>query len=253
MPTVNDHQRTALITGGSGGIGAAIVDQLAGEGYRVVFTYCQAEDSAKALEASHAAQGRSVTALRLDQADLVQIDALFREARRALGESGEVYLDVLMNAAGIFDGTPMAQGTAALYDRVMAVNAKAVYFMMQHAARHLRDNGRIINLSTIGTRWPSPGEALYAASKAAVEQFSRVASRELGSRGITVNVVAPGPTDTAMLRTHSSEDQIRGATYMTALGRLGQPRDVAHAVALLASPQAGWMTGQVIAVDGGLT
>jgi 3-oxoacyl-[acyl-carrier protein] reductase len=111
----------------------------------------------------------------------------------------------------------------------------------------------VIALSTVGTAWPSPGETVYAASKAAVEQICRVASRELGRRGITVNVVSPGPTDTDLLRAGASAEALAGAAAMTALGRIGDPEDIADVVSLLARPEARWITGQVVRADGGLT
>ncbi|MDN5751338.1 MAG: SDR family oxidoreductase [Pseudonocardia sp.] len=124
---------------------------------------------------------------------------------------------------------------------------------MQHATRRLRDHGRLVTVSTIGTAWPSPGEAAYAASKAAVEQITRVASRELGHHGITANTVSPGPTDTDLLRASAPPEALDGAAAMTALGRIGHCTDAADLIALLARPDSRWITGQNIHADGGLT
>lgn len=148
---------------------------------------------------------------------------------------------------------PISEASEADYDRVMAVNAKGPFFVLQHAATRMRTGGAIINMSTLGTAWPSPGEALYAASKAALEQFTRIASRELGHHGIRVNTVSPDPTDTGMLRAAVSAEALNSVAQMTALGRLGRPADIADIVAFLAGPDAGWLNGQNIHADGGLT
>ncbi|MBA2695987.1 MAG: SDR family oxidoreductase, partial [Actinobacteria bacterium] len=131
--------------------------------------------------------------------------------------------------------------------------ARGTFLTLQHAAPRIRDGGRIITISTIGTTWPSPGEAIYAASKAVVEQLTRVASRELGRRGITANTISPGPTNTDLLPAGAQPEPLDGAAAMTALGRMGQPTDIADLVALLAHPDNRWITGQNIRADGGLT
>ncbi len=135
----------------------------------------------------------------------------------------------------------------------MGVNARGTFLTLQQAVPRLRDGARIITISTVGTHWPSPGEAIYAASKAAVEQLTRVASRELGHRGVTANTISLGPTDTDLLRAGAQSDALAAAAAMTALGRIGQPGDVADLVALLVHPDNRWVTGQIIRADGGLT
>jgi 3-oxoacyl-[acyl-carrier protein] reductase len=134
----------------------------------------------------------------------------------------------------------------------MAVNAKGTFFAMQLAGHRLRDGGRIINISTLNTVLPAPGNALYAASKAAVEQFTTVAAREFGGRGITVNTVSPGATDTDLLRAANPGETFETAIAFTALRRLGQPADIANVVAFLAGPDSQWMTGQNLRATGGL-
>lgn len=172
---------------------------------------------------------------------------------QAFADAGVEGLRVLVANAGVFASAPIDQVDSDEWDRVMAINAKGTFFTVQHAARRIRDDGRIITVSTIGTAWPSPGEALYAASKATVEQITRVASRELGPRRITANTVSLGPTATDLLRADAPSEALDGAAAMTALGRIGQPTDVADLVALLAHPHARWITGQNIRADGGLT
>ena len=134
----------------------------------------------------------------------------------------------------------------------MTINAKSTFVAMQRAARTMRDGGRIINISSLNTVMASPGVAVYAASKAAVEQFTRVAARELGGRGITVNSISPGATDTDLLRGTNSSESVRLAATMSPLGRLGTPADVADVVGFLAGPDGRWMTGQNLHASGGL-
>ncbi|MDG4787298.1 SDR family oxidoreductase [Micromonospora sp. WMMD1102] len=232
--------RTALVTGGSRGIGRAIVRRLAEAGARVVFTY--RDDRAAADEVVGRFEG--TVAVRADQADLASLEPMFAPVRDGL--------DILVNNAGIGPATPIAELTAEEFDRVMTVNAKFPLLAMREAATLLRDGGRIVNISTLNTVLPAPGLALYCGSKAALEQFTAVAARELGARGITVNTVTPGATDTDMLRGANPAETLAQATTLTALGRLGQPEDIAAVVAYLVGPDAQWITGQNIRATGGL-
>jgi len=243
----------ALVTGGSRGIGRAITSRLAADGAAVVFTYATRSDAAEELVAEITATGGWARALQCDLAQPDRLEEVFTGVDRALVEAGVQGLNILVANAGIAAYAPISELAGQAWDRVMAINAKGCFVTLQHAARRMLDGGRIITISTIGTVWPSQGEAVYAASKAAVEQLSRIASRELGSRGITVNTVLPGPTDTDLLRAGASPEQLAGAAAMNALGRLGHPTDIAGVVALLAHPDSGWITGQNIRADGGLT
>jgi len=232
--------KTAVVTGGSRGIGRAIVRRLAGDGARVVFSY--REDKAAADALAHEA-GNAV-AVRADQEDLASLGALFEPVAGGL--------DILVNNAAIIAPAPISDITPDLFDRAMTVNAKFPLLAMQRAEPLLRDGGRIINISTLNTAAPGPGIALYCASKAALEQFTRVAALELGRRGITVNAVSPGATDTDLLRAANSAQELEEAATMTPLGRLGEPADIADVVAFLAGPDARWITGQNIQATGGL-
>lgn len=240
-------ERSALVTGGSRGIGRAIVRRLSAEGATVTFTYANDEAAAAEVVDEISAAGGRIRAIRADQADIAEIPKVFQAAIDFAGG-----LDILINNAAISTTGPIVDTTEAAYDELMAVNAKGPFFAIQEAGRVLRDGGRIINLSTLNTVVPGPGIALYAASKAALEQFAAVAAREYGGRGITVNCVSPGATDTEMLRGANPPEALAKVPALTALGRLGEPADVADVVAFLAGPDARWITGQNLRVTGGL-
>jgi 3-oxoacyl-[acyl-carrier protein] reductase len=234
--------KTAVVTGGSRGIGRAIVQRLTADGAKVLFGYAADADAAKAVVAETGAD-----AIRIDVGETGDVHRLFAAADEQLGQ-----LDILVNNAGIPSATPLPDLTEAEYDRVMAVNAKGTFLAVQQAARRMRDGGRIVSISTMSTMWASPGESAYVASKAAVEQLIRVAAKELGPRGITVNAVSPGPTDTDLLRGAVGDEAVAAAAQLIPLGRLGRPADVADVVAFLVGPDAGWVTGQNIRATGGL-
>lgn len=231
--------KTAIVTGGSRGIGRAIVERLARDGASVVFGY--KDDAAAADELVRRLDG--VVAVRADQEDPDAVDALFAPVADGL--------DILVNNAAISPRVPIAEVTAGDFDRVMAVNARFPLLAMRRAASVLRDGGRIINISTLNTVLPVPGGALYAASKAALESFTAVAAREFGDRGITVNTVSPGATDTDLFHATNPPGAEERAAALTALGRLGRPADIADVVAFLAGPDSHWITGQNLRATGG--
>jgi 3-oxoacyl-[acyl-carrier protein] reductase len=226
--------KTAVVTGGSRGIGRAIVRRLTDGGARVVYTY--ANDPGEPV-------GGAV-GVRADQGDLANLGAIFE----AVGDG----LDILVNNAAMTDRTPIAELTPEAVARVMTVNFTFPLLAVREAGRLLRAGGRIVNISTLNTVVPGPGMTLYCASKAALEQVTAVAAKELGPRGITVNTVSPGATDTEMLRAANPPEALEGTAALTALGRLGKPADIAAVVAFLASAEAGWITGQNIRATGGL-
>jgi 3-oxoacyl-[acyl-carrier protein] reductase len=232
--------RTAVVTGGSRGIGRAIVERLARDGATVVFGYHIREDEARAVE-------KAVPGSRAVRADLGAPDAVARLFADVTD------LDILVNnAAASFTRTPIAEVTEREYDRIMTVNARSVFLAIQYAARHMRDNGRIITISTLNTVMAAPGASLYGGSKGAAEQFGKVAARELGGRGITVNTVSPGATDTELLRATNDPPALAMAAQLSPLGRIGQPADVADVVAFLAGPDGRWLTGQNLRAGGGM-
>ena len=232
--------KTAVVTGGSRGIGRAIVRRLARDGARVVFSYRSDAAAAKAL----ASEAGDVVAVQADHEDLASLDALFAMVDGSL--------DILVNNAALTAQAVIGDITPELFDRAMTVNAKFPLLAMQRAAPLLRDGGRIVNISTLNTALPGPGIALYCASKAALEQFTRVAAIELGPRGITVNSVSPGATDTDLLRSGNPAESLAQVPAQTPLGRLGQPEDIADVVGFLVGPDARWITGQNIPATGGL-
>jgi len=188
--------KTAVVTGGSRGIGRAIVERLARDGAGVVFNYARSAEAAAELVRAVEEAGGSARGVRLDLAEPGAAERLMETAAEQLGG-----LDILVNnAAATFTPAPLAETDEELFDRVLAVNTKSTFLTMRYAARHLRDGGRIVNISSLNTTRPAPGNAPYAASKGAIEQLTLVASRELGPREITVNTVSPGATDTDLLR-----------------------------------------------------
>ncbi|MFG2811257.1 SDR family oxidoreductase [Streptomyces massasporeus] len=238
---------TAVVTGGSRGIGRAIVERLCRDGADVVFNYATSEAAAADVVRVVQADGGKVRAVCLD---LKKPDAPERlmEAQTHLGG-----LDILVNnAAMAFSPAPLAQTEVEVFDSVMAVNTRSVFLTMRYAASQMRDGGRIVNISTMNTVRPVPGIGPYAASKGAIEQLTAVVARELGPRGITVNNVSPGATDKEMLRGTNPPEALQAVAGMTPLGRLGKASDVAAVVAFLTGPEGRWITGQNLRATGGL-
>ncbi len=238
----------AVVTGGSRGIGRAIVERLARDGATVVFNYARSVGAAADIESTVRDAGGQAYGVQVDLARIGAVDDLMAAAEKRLDG-----LDVLVNNAAL-DGTPqpIAETDEKVWDDSMTVNAKSTFLTVRHAARVMRDGGRIINISSLNTTRPAPGAAPYAASKGAIEQLTKVAAMELGSRGITANAVCPGPTDTDLLRHANPEAAIERIAQITPLGRLGQPADIADVVAVLASHEGRWLTGQIVNATGGL-
>ncbi|MEV8590807.1 SDR family oxidoreductase [Streptomyces sp. NPDC051180] len=243
MSTMNGT--AALVTGGSRGIGAATAVRLAQEGADVAFTYVQDEARARDVAARIEAAGRKALPLRADAADAGDAAGAVEWAADALGR-----LDVLVNNVGIGVLGPLESLTLADVDRVLAVNVRAAFLASQAAAARLPDGGRIITIGTCMTqRVPGPGGTLYATSKSALVGLTKALARELGARGITANLVHPGPVDTDL--NPADGPYAPGQSALTALGRFGTPHEVAAMVAFLAGPGGTYVTGAELSVDGG--
>jgi 3-oxoacyl-[acyl-carrier protein] reductase len=237
--------KTALVTGGARGIGAGIARRLAAEGMSVAITHSASAEKANELIAEIRANSGTAMAIAADAADA---NAVAAAVARTIAEFGR--LDVLVNNAGMGVAAPIEDMTLEDYDRCFAVNVRAVFVAMQAAARHMGPGGRIITIgSANGDRIPFGAGSVYAATKAAVAGLTRGAARDLGPRGITVNVVQPGPIDTDM--NPADGPYAASSLAAVALGHYGQPRDVAAMVAFLASPDSGFITGASLNVDGG--
>lgn len=237
--------KTALVTGGSRGIGAAIAKRLAAEGADVAITYAKGAVLAEKVVADIKAQGRNGLAIAADSADP---EAVQRAVAQTVNRFGR--LDILVNNAGVFPNGPFEAVSLDEFDRTMAIHARAAFVAAQEASRHMQHGGRIISIgSNLGERVPHPGVALYAMSKSALIGFTKGLARDLGPRGITVNLVQPGSTDTDMNPSDGgSADEQRG---LTALGQFGAASDVAATVAYLAGEGARQVTGASFLVDGG--
>lgn len=239
--------KVALVTGGSRGIGAAIVRRLARDGADVVFSHSNSAARAQEVSAAVEALGRRALAVQADQASADEVRQLVRTAHETFGR-----LDILVNSAGVFVTGMVddAEADLAAFERQIDINVKGVATAVRAAAPLLSDGGRVISIGTTGaTHIAFPGVADYVASKAAVAAYTRGWSRDLGPRGITVNVIQPGAINTEMNPQDSAfADQLRA---MTSLGRYGQPDEIAGAVAFLAGPDARYITGATLNVDGG--
>lgn len=247
---MTDHSRDlsgkrALVTGASRGIGAAIALALADRGADVAITYERSAEKAAELVRAIEGLGRRGFAIQADSADAAAVKRSVDEAARSLGG-----LDILVNNAGIARGGPVAEQSLADIDALLAVNIRSVVLASQAAIAHLPDGGRIVSIgSCLAERVPFGGVTVYSMTKSSLLAFTRGLARELGPRGITVNLVHPGSTDTDMNPANGPQSDVQRAN--SALGHYGKPEDVAAAVAFLASPAARQITGTGITVDGG--
>jgi 3-oxoacyl-[acyl-carrier protein] reductase len=243
----NETNRVAIVTGASRGIGAAVAERLAADGFTVVINYSGDTKSAEALAKKIESKGGRALTAKADVSDPGAVRGMFDAAEAAFGG-----VDVLVNNAGIMKLARIADSDDALFDQHIAVNLKGSFNAMREAARRLRTGGRIINFSTsvVGLRLETYG--VYSATKGAIEAMTGVLSKEMRGRSITVNAIAPGPTATDLFLNGKSPELIDRMAKMNPLERLGTPEDIAAAVAFLAGPDGGWINGQVLRANGGM-
>jgi 3-oxoacyl-[acyl-carrier protein] reductase len=243
--------KSALVTGSSRGIGRAIAERLAADGASVVINYTRQERAAHEIVKRIVDKGGKAVAIQADVAKPADVKRLFDAAEKAVGR-----LDIVVANAAVFLGKPLIESTEEDYDHVFNINAKGVFFTLQEAARRVRDGGRIIVVSTGGTKMYFANASLYIGSKGAIEQFARALSRELGPRNVTVNILSPGYTETDMLNNAAGElgsDQIRGdGARQSPFNRIGTSEEVADVAGFLASEAARWVTGQNVQAGGGV-
>jgi 3-oxoacyl-[acyl-carrier protein] reductase len=235
--------KVAIVTGASNGIGRAIAERLAEDGAIVVVNYNRSEEKAKQVVTVIQAKGGKALAQQTDMSRVA-------DARRLVIDTVKQFnrLDILVNNAGKFMPKPLEETTEEDFDGVIALNAKGPYFAMQEAAKALKDGGRIVNISTGGTHLHFPGATAYLGSKAALEQYTKGLAQELAPKGITVNTISPGFTETGMM----TDEYRQMGIQLTPLKRLGAPKDIADVVAFIVSEEARWLTGQTIQVGGGI-
>ncbi|MGF6487365.1 3-oxoacyl-ACP reductase family protein [Pseudomonas frederiksbergensis] len=245
MTTQHLSGKVALIQGGSRGIGAAIVKRLAAEGATVAFTYVSSTAKAEELQNSITSAGGKALAIKADSADAVAIRNAVNATVEAFGR-----LDILVNNAGVLAIAPLEDFKLEDFDQTLAINVRSVFIATQEAAKHMTEGGRIINIgSTNAERMPFAGGGPYAMSKSALVGLTKGLARDLGPRGITINNVQPGPVDTDM--NPASGDFAESLIPLMAVGRYGKVEEIASFVAYLVGPEAGYITGASLTIDGG--
>lgn len=241
------NERSAIITGSSRGIGAAVAERLATDGFGVVINYSGDAAPADALVARIMGAGGKAVTVKADIADGDAVTRLFDAAEATFGG-----IDVLVNNAGIMKLAPIADSDDALIDRHLAINLKGTINTLRVAATRLREGGRVVNFSSSVVGLYQPTYGVYAATKAAVEALTHIFAKEMGKRRITVNAVAPGPTATTLFLDDKDDETIAHIASLAPLARLGEPADIAAVVAFLAGPDGGWVNGQVLRANGGV-
>jgi 3-oxoacyl-[acyl-carrier protein] reductase len=239
--------KTAIITGASRGIGAAVAQRLAADGFAVVVNFAGNDEDAEDQVARIVKANGRASAIKADVSDPLAMHDLFDRAEKAFGG-----IDVLVNNAGIMQLATIAEADDAIFDRHVAINLKGVFNGLREAARRLRSGGRIISFSSSVVGLYQPTYGIYAAAKAGVEAMTHVLAKEMRGRNITVNAVAPGPTATELFLNGKPQEVVDHLSGLAPLERLGEPADIAAAVAFLAGPDGGWINGQVLRANGGI-
>lgn len=247
--------KIALITGGSRGLGRDMAIRLAEHGHDVIITYNTREELAQEVATTIENLGRKCAVLQFDASRFDSIDALLNRLQQTLQDKWQQsHFDFLINNGGIGATIPFSQVSEEDFDRFLNIHFKSIYFLTQRALPLINAGGRIINISTGTTRFCVPGYSVYASMKGAIETFTKYLAKEVGAKGITANVLAPGPIETdfnnAALRNNPDRKTLMAT--LTALGRVGQPSDIGGIVSFLCSTDAGWITGQRIEASGGI-
>jgi len=238
--------KTAIVTGGSGGIGRAVVHRLASDGFAIVVHYSSNAQRAEEVVKEVAGQGGQAIAIAADIGDQKSVEALFTKTKGSFET-----IDVVVNTAGIMPLSPIETGNMETFDKVIGTNLRGTFLIMSQAARHVSKGGRIIVFSSSVLAKSFPNYGPYIASKAGVEGLVPVLANELRGREITVNAIAPGPVATPLFLMGKSNEQIEGLKKMAPLERLGQPEDIAGIVSFLAGPDGAWVNAQTLRANGG--
>lgn len=238
--------RSAIVTGSSRGIGAAVLKRLAKDGFGVVVNYLSGPDEAKALAAEVKAAGGQAITVQADASQEADVKRLFEETTKAFGT-----IDVVVHNAGIMPLFPLSKGDVESFDKVIATNLRSAFLVFSQAAEHVANGGRIIGFSSSVVAKAFPTYGAYIASKAGTEGLVHVLANELAGRQVTVNAVAPGPVNTQLFTKGKTQEQIDEAKKSNPLNRLGEPEDIARVVSFLAGPDGGWVNSQIVKVNGG--
>jgi 3-oxoacyl-[acyl-carrier protein] reductase len=238
--------KVIIITGSSRGIGMTIAKTLAKNGAKVVVNYSGSEETAKSVVNEILQSGGQAIAIKADVSKSEDVKRLFQKTLETFEK-----IDVLINNAGIATYKLIKDTTDEDFDRIFDVNVKGVFNTMREASTLLEDNGRIINFSSSVTRLMLPTYGTYSATKAAVEQLTRVFAKEVGTKGITVNSISPGPVNTELFKQGKNEEVIKRLASMSAFNRIGEPEDIAKIILFLVDDDSKWITGQNIGANGG--
>lgn len=239
--------KVAIVTGASKGIGASIAKHLASEGASVVVNYATSKEGADKVVNEITKNGGKAVAVQANMAKKSDIEKLFKESKKAFGK-----LDILVNNAGVYEFVPLEQITEEHFHRLFDINVLGILLASQEALKYFNGSGSIINISYVASTSGLPTAAVYGATKASVDLITKTLGRELGSKNIRVNSVNPGLVETEGVHTLGFEGEFKDHTVsQTPLGRVGQPEDIAPAVAFLASDESSWITGETLVISGG--